>query len=986
MAGKYLPSEGATDPQQCVHCKRGSYSAVVGAPSAAVCTKCPAGKYSSILGQIYSYNCTNCSIGTYSENPGADDCPKCAAGKYSGAVGASTRHVCNSCALGKASANLGATSASTCQDCKPGEYAAALGQTVCTKCVAGTYSGATAATNAITCKKCGFGTYSTSVGASEASTCVACLPGKYASTDGNSREAHCILCAAGTYSENPGAAECTKCGQGKYLTTGGASSNTACQDCVKGKYAATDGNALESKCLNCNPGKFSSQLAASSIDQCGQCEAGKFSPKAGASVCELCSEGKYSTTVGSSMVTDCTECDAGTYNTLQGQDSVTACLSCPDNSISPAGSTAKSACLCNAGFTGPSGGSCKICVAGTYKAVLGPESCTLCAAGKKLLTDGSKVETDCLACEEGKYSAKLGLGAECTECSTGRFRPSTGGAAESACGLCPKGKFSPTLGASSCEECVAGKYSTQLGATSVTACLDCAAGKYASASSNDAATDCIGCAPGKFSVTAGATVETTCASCQLGTFVGVEGSTSCVQCLAGSYGSVTGLSACSRCGEGKFSTDIGAVDDSTCASCPPSSWSATGTSTETDCYCLKGKHYNEEPSLGGTCIEPFPSIAGFGCTSYVEGQISAEDITDLSAFTDDKKALFKTQAAALAGVDETSVSLPTPPFAGTSGLIIQLKVDVCTCTEANTVVTRFGQKNALSRGLTALSNESDIRSTPFHVTCEIEGESVKAERVISPEVESAVKLTNGAGVTIPAGALSGTTKIGVLIDPNPPSASGDMTVKSDILTFSPSGTQFSQPVTLSFSMTSTRREGMRIAVHRYNKNTKEWEEKPGTIVNPDGTVAVETYSFSSYGVFEVPKAEQIIDGPVATPTPDAAPTSEDWFDVFTPSGRWEFVSICVGGAVFLAAVVAYLVRKFCCSTKTETKSPSPSSPPPADVQKDVPDKNVYFLTRVHKSTRARMQTCTRVCTSARTHATAYQKTFLAAVRAGLCHG
>ena len=50
-------------------------------------------------------------------------------------------------------------------------------------------------------------------------------------------------------------------------------------------------------------------------------------------------------------------------------------------SSSTAGSDASTDCTCNAGFTGPNGGTCTACGAGTYKAVSGAGSCSDCPSG-----------------------------------------------------------------------------------------------------------------------------------------------------------------------------------------------------------------------------------------------------------------------------------------------------------------------------------------------------------------------------------------------------------------------------------------------------------------------------------------------------------------------------------------------------------------------------------------------------------------------------
>ena len=47
------------------------------------------------------------------------------------------------------------------------------------------------------------------------------------------------------------------------------------------------------------------------------------------------------------------------------------CTSCPDYSDSPAGSSAATDCICNAGYTGSNGGTCTACTAGKYKPAAG---------------------------------------------------------------------------------------------------------------------------------------------------------------------------------------------------------------------------------------------------------------------------------------------------------------------------------------------------------------------------------------------------------------------------------------------------------------------------------------------------------------------------------------------------------------------------------------------------------------------------------------
>ena len=86
----------------------------------------------------------------------------------------------------------------------------------------------------------------------------------------------------------------------------------------------------------------------------------------------------------------CTLCPADTYREGPSSSSDTGnCISCPLGSSSPAGSTSRSNCTCNAEFTGPHGGPCSACPGGTYKNEPGSAACVGCAAGEYLIDRGN---------------------------------------------------------------------------------------------------------------------------------------------------------------------------------------------------------------------------------------------------------------------------------------------------------------------------------------------------------------------------------------------------------------------------------------------------------------------------------------------------------------------------------------------------------------------------------------------------------------------
>jgi hypothetical protein len=149
---------------------------------------------------------------------------------------------------------------------------------------------------------------------------------------------------------------------------------------------------------------------------CVSCAAGTYKSSAGSEACTFCPIGKYSTTTGASSLSMCLNCGVNTYSTVVGALASSTCIACPSNSQSVSGSTASSSCVCNLGFTGPSGGTCSACAAGKYKIVTGNAGCTDCNAGKYSATIGANSDVICLFCPAGTYSA-AGASA-CSEATT----------------------------------------------------------------------------------------------------------------------------------------------------------------------------------------------------------------------------------------------------------------------------------------------------------------------------------------------------------------------------------------------------------------------------------------------------------------------------------------------------------------------------------------------------------------------------------------
>ena len=261
----------------------------------------------------------------------------------------------------------------------------------------------------------------------------------------------------------------------------------------------------------------------------------------------------------------CTQCVAGKYKVVSGS---TSCESCPDDSNSPPGSIFRTACVCNAGFSGPDGdgGNCAQCDAGKYKAVIGSTNCESCRA-------------------DSDSPARSILVTACT-CNTG-FSGLDGGACTE--WVAGKHKIAPRNAA--CSNCLAGQYSTAVGATS-DVCQQCPPNSDAPEAS-DEVVDC-SCKVGSSGQDGGA-----CTKCVANSFKADSGDANCFSCPANSnspegsamckcnagFSGLHSNSMCTECVSGKYNAIVG---NAICDSCPAHSNSPMGSITVTTCTCNMG--------------------------------------------------------------------------------------------------------------------------------------------------------------------------------------------------------------------------------------------------------------------------------------------------------------------------------------------------------------------------------------------------------------
>jgi hypothetical protein len=350
-------------------------------PSGGPCTAsigCPAGNTPSGGG------CVPCNYGTYKPASGSEACTNCAAGQKSN-LGATACTACAATASVTFSGNCpgGAsstgTSSGTFSD-GPNNYGS---NWVCSWIIASSSAVTVSLTSIVTEQSYDFiSVYSCTTAACNPTTTLygpvsGTLGGGtftsntgymkvYMTTDGSVE----MSGFTGSWSVSGGLCPCYP---GQYSSLGTA----PCTNCAAGTYSGTAAATSASTCLTC-PAGTTSPIWSDALADCvsASCNAGYTGPDGGP--CSACVAGKYKTASGSA---GCTSCGVGTYSASTGATAASTCVTCPGNSNSPSSSDAVVDCTCNAGYTGPDGGPCSPCAAGTYKIASGSVGCTSCGVG-----------------------------------------------------------------------------------------------------------------------------------------------------------------------------------------------------------------------------------------------------------------------------------------------------------------------------------------------------------------------------------------------------------------------------------------------------------------------------------------------------------------------------------------------------------------------------------------------------------------------------
>ena len=339
-------------------------------------------------------------------------------------------------------------------------------------------------------------------------------------------------------------------------------------ECSGGVFSGTlltceDINECDADPLPCGPAPMCSGSRISNSEDCSLVAAFVSSPVAancptddgcsfqGGSVCSQTSNGVDATidtyfcacsegAIGGGQQTQCTLCEAGKFQDLSGQSSCDFCA---------AGTYAETAGLF----------ACINCPAGT---------------SMQDLNTGSSDSNECILCRAGTYSELPGgltstVAGDCTHCAVGQYMPDVQGSTAAAdCVLCGVGKYNDQTGSAletSCIDCAAGRFSAAEGNDEAVDCILCGAGKYVPSTGNDADTDCLDCAAGSVTTVDGSfwgqDGATGCEPCAAGSYsplgnVGLD--VDCIACPAGSMTSdvddpaaaqfvATGATGCALC-------------------------------------------------------------------------------------------------------------------------------------------------------------------------------------------------------------------------------------------------------------------------------------------------------------------------------------------------------------------------------------------------------------------------------------------------------
>jgi hypothetical protein len=633
--GKFKPGNGSA---ACSLCSQGKYSDARAQISEDTCSSCPEHTFS--VGGTNISGC-KCNLGYTGPHGGA--CTACMEGKFKEVNGSSLCQSCRSFSVSHAASkraidcvcNVGYSGVAleNCTACASGKYKAVNGSASCSLCMPGKYSTETGQIEVATCQHCPNGT--TSYAGSGNITNCSCTYGYTAAraTFGT----QCMACAAGKFKDSIGSGECSLCPGGTYSAETGQASNATCTLCPTGGYSSP-GVITIMDCM-CNLG-----YTGPNGTNCSACVPGKFKNTSGTMACTLCSRGKYSTGVAEIAENTCGNCTA--------------------NSISGLGSSLSTHCVCNVGYSGPHGGVCNACSAGTFKDFNGSAACLLCGRGKYSLEAARTSESSCIMCPDDNSFSMLGSDnvTRCL-CNMGYTGPDGG-----PCEACAEGKFKPSNETEPCTQCAKGKHVSTRGSTSVEVCVACRSSTYSSADNSA----CVECPLNSFSLPG----SSEAAHCLCNVGYTIDGS-NCDACVAGTYKAVNGSAACRLCSQGKYSEERAQVSEGTCSACPAHTFSIDGSGSLSLCTCNQGYTGPDGGNCSACSSGKFKNVSGSAiCAMCSKGKFS----TALAASSDSVCSLCPAgKYLPFEGADDVGTCIACPPgkYSTVEGSVSQDSCNKC---------------------------------------------------------------------------------------------------------------------------------------------------------------------------------------------------------------------------------------------------------------------------------------------------------------------
>jgi hypothetical protein len=152
----------------------------------------------------------------------------------------------------------------------------------------------------------------------------------------------------------------------------------------------------------------------------------------------------------------CAACLAGTFKPHLGDEACGG--ACPRFSVILGGSNELTDCQCEAGYSGPDGGTCSACALGSYKDTAGSLACTFCGVGFYSTTAAAASVESCVACPSDSYSVTGSANIDQCYYNPG-YRQTL---SHDACSQCDPCYYDNITDRYECSKCAGGLYSALL--------------------------------------------------------------------------------------------------------------------------------------------------------------------------------------------------------------------------------------------------------------------------------------------------------------------------------------------------------------------------------------------------------------------------------------------------------------------------------------------------------------------------------------------